>query len=202
MARKPRISTRLSAASLVRLGAPRLAELLVEATAGNANLKRRLRLELAAEMGPETLALEIDKRITAISTARTRVSWRKRGELIDDLNTHRRMILERLAPVAPGEALAVLVRWFDLYPARHRPQLACLSYPHTPAGGSSRPFGRPKVLWQPPDPPSFPPSSALMRGPVSARSEIGGLCLFSCYLFFGMVAVVALHWVKPRVHWL
>jgi len=117
MARKPRISTRLSAASLVRLGAPRLAELLVEATAGNANLKRRLRLELAAEMGPETLALEIDKRITAISTARTRVSWRKRGELIDDLNTHRRMILERLAPVAPGEALAVLVRWFDLYPA-------------------------------------------------------------------------------------
>jgi len=117
MARKPRISTRLSAASLVRLGAPRLAELLVEATAGNANLKRRLRLELAAEMGPETLALEIDKRITAISTARTRVSWRKRGELIDDRNTHRRMILERLAPVAPGEALAVLVRWFDLYPA-------------------------------------------------------------------------------------
>lgn len=116
MARQPRISTRLSAASLVHLGAPRLADLLIEAGAGNANLKRRLRLELAAEIGPETLALEVDKRITAISAARTRVSWRKRGELIDDLNTHRRMILERLAPVSPGEALAVLVRWFDLYP--------------------------------------------------------------------------------------
>jgi len=117
MARQPRISTRLSAANLVHLGAPRLADLLIEAGAGNANLKRRLRLELAAEAGPDLLALEIDKRITAVSVARTRVSWRKRGELIDDLNTHRDMIVERLAPEAPGEALAILIRWFDLYPA-------------------------------------------------------------------------------------
>lgn len=116
MARQPRISTRLSAASLVHLGAPRLADLLIEAGAGNANLKRRLRLELAAEAGPDLLALEIDKRLTALAAARTRVSWRKRGELIEDLEAHRRMIVERLAPEAPAEALAVLVRWFDLYP--------------------------------------------------------------------------------------
>ncbi|EKY26515.1 hypothetical protein HMPREF0185_02457, partial [Brevundimonas diminuta 470-4] len=107
MARQSRISTRLSAANLVHLGAPRLADLLIEAGGGNANLKRRLRLELAAEAGPDILALEIDKRITAVSVARTRASWRKRGELIDDLNTHRDMIVERLAPEAPGEALAV-----------------------------------------------------------------------------------------------
>ena len=116
MARQSRISTRLSAASLVHLGAPRLADLLIEAGAGNANLKRRLRLELAAEAGPALLALEIDKRLTALAAARTRVSWRKRGELIEDLQAHRRMIVERLAPEAPAEALAVLVRWFDLYP--------------------------------------------------------------------------------------
>lgn len=116
MARQSRISTRLSAASLVHLGAPRLADLLIEAGAGNANLKRRLRLELAAEAGPAVLALEIDKRLTALAAARTRVSWRKRGELIEDLEAHRRMIVERLAPEAPAEALAVLVRWFDLYP--------------------------------------------------------------------------------------
>ena len=116
MARQSRISTRLSAASLVHLGAPRLADLLIEAGAGNANLKRRLRLELAAEAGPAVLALEIDKRLTALAAARTRVSWRKRGELIEDLEAHRRMIVERLAPETPAEALAVLVRWFDLYP--------------------------------------------------------------------------------------
>lgn len=97
-------------------GRPAWGDLLIEAGAGNANLKRRLRLELAAEAGPDLLALEIDKRITAVSVARTRVSWRKRGELIDDLNTHRDMIMERLAPKAPGEALAVLIRRFDLYP--------------------------------------------------------------------------------------
>ena len=116
MARQSRISTRLSAASLVHLGAPRLADLLIEAGAGNANLKRRLRLELAAGISPDILALEIDKRLTALAAARTRVSWRRRGELLDDLNTHREMIVERLAPEVPGEALAVLIRWFDLYP--------------------------------------------------------------------------------------
>jgi len=116
MARQSRLSTRLSAASLVHLGAPRLADLLIEAGAGNPNLKRRLRLELAAEAGPDVLALEIDKRITALAAARTRVSWRKRAELIEDLNAHFRMIVERLSPEAPAEALAVLIRWFDLYP--------------------------------------------------------------------------------------
>ncbi|WEK56592.1 MAG: hypothetical protein P0Y52_08505 [Candidatus Brevundimonas phytovorans] len=116
MARQSRLSTRLSAASLIHLGAPRLADLLIEAGAGNPNLKRRLRLELAAEAGPDVLALEIDKRITALAAARTRVSWRKRAELIEDLNAHFRMIVERLSPEAPAEALAVLIRWFDLYP--------------------------------------------------------------------------------------
>lgn len=115
MARPSKISNRLSAANLVHLAAPRLADLLIEAGAGNANFKRRLRLELAAEMGPDVLAPEIDKRLTALAAARTRVSWRKRGELIDDLNTHRQMIVERLAQAA-AKALPVLVRWFDLYP--------------------------------------------------------------------------------------
>lgn len=101
MARQSRISTRLSAANLIHLGAPRLADLLIEAGAGNANLKRKLRLELAAQAGPAPLALEIDKRLTTLAAARTRVSWRKRGELLDDLEAHRRMIVERLALKPP-----------------------------------------------------------------------------------------------------
>ena len=96
-------------AKLTALGAPRLAELLTEASTGDANLKRRLRLELAAEAGPDRLAAEIDKRIGALATARVRVSWRKRGELIRDLETHRRMIVDRLAPADARAAFARLI---------------------------------------------------------------------------------------------
>lgn len=115
MARRPTAPTRLNAANLTMLGAPRLAELLAEASVGDANLKRRLRLELAAEAGPDRLAAEIDKRIAALATARVRVSWRKRGELIRDLEAHRRMIVDRLAPADARAAFASLLAWFDLF---------------------------------------------------------------------------------------
>ncbi|WP_374388150.1 DUF6880 family protein, partial [Brevundimonas sp.] len=115
MARRPTTPTRLNAANLAMLGATRLAELLAEASVGDANLKRRLRLELAAEAGPERLAAEIDKRIAALAAARVRVSWRKRSELIRDLEAHRRMIVERLGPTDARTALASLLSWFDLF---------------------------------------------------------------------------------------
>ena len=115
MARRPTTPTRLNAANLAMLGATRLAELLAEASVGDANLKRRLRLELAAEAGPERLAAEIDKRIAALAAARVRVSWRKRGELIRDLEAHRRMIVERLGPADARTSLASLLSWFDLF---------------------------------------------------------------------------------------
>lgn len=115
MARRPTALTRLNAASLATLGAPRLAELLTEASVGDGNLKRRLRLELAAEAGPDRLAAEIDNRIAALAAARARVSWRKRGELIRDLEAHRLIIVDRLAPVDARAAFASLLAWFDLF---------------------------------------------------------------------------------------
>ena len=89
---------------------------LIEATVGDTNLKRRLKLELAAEVGAADLALEIDKRLTALAASRTRVSWRKRPELIADLQVHRRAIVDRLASGDAPLALDRLVAWFDLYP--------------------------------------------------------------------------------------
>ena len=93
-----------------------MAELLIEATVGDTNLKRKLKLELAAEVGTVDLALEIDKRLAALAASRTRVSWRKRPELIADLEVHRRAIVDRLAGRDPKLALACLVAWFDLKP--------------------------------------------------------------------------------------
>ena len=106
----------LSAANLSALGADVLAELLIDATAGDANLKRVLKMELAAAVGAPDLALEIDKRLAALDASRTRVSWRKRPELVADLQAHRRMIVDRLAVLDPKLALDRLIAWFDLYP--------------------------------------------------------------------------------------
>jgi hypothetical protein len=106
----------LTAANLTALGAERLAELLLEAATGDAALKRYLRMALAAEVSPADLAFELDKRLTALSTSQARVSWRKRPELIQELATLRRVIVERLGAQDPRLALDRLVAWFDLYP--------------------------------------------------------------------------------------
>lgn len=112
MARRPKVSTRLNTTNLEFLGAARLAELLVAASNGDGNLKRRLQLELAAEAGPELLAAAIDKRLAALGASRARVSWRKRPDLLRDLETHRHMIATRLAPAA---GLVAMLAWFGLF---------------------------------------------------------------------------------------
>ena len=106
----------LSASNLVELGAERLADLLIEATAGDANLKRRLRLALSAEVGAADLTLEIDKRLTTLAMAKTKVSWRKRPDLIADLTMHRTAIVQALAASDARLAFDRLVAWLDLYP--------------------------------------------------------------------------------------
>jgi hypothetical protein len=103
----------LSETNLAALGADRLAAILME-TAGP-SLKRRLRLELAAEVGAPDLALEVDKRLASFATSKTRVSWRKRPETLMELRSLKSVILERLAPLDERLALDRLVAWFDLY---------------------------------------------------------------------------------------
>ncbi len=118
MARQPTTTRKktVSAANLAALGAERLAGLLIEAAAADAALKRRLRMELAAEVGVADLALEIDKRLTAIGGSRARVSWRKRPALLAELRGLLRMIVDRLGPGDARLALDRLIVWFDLFP--------------------------------------------------------------------------------------
>lgn len=119
MVRRPAIAKKaLSEANLAALGAERLAALLME-TASPA-LKRRLRLELAAEAGAADLAFELDKRLAALEASKTRVSWRKRPELLAELKSLQTLIVQRLAGLDQGLALDRLVVWFDLYPALTR----------------------------------------------------------------------------------
>ena len=53
---------RVTPENLATLGVQRLAAILVAASEGRPELKRRLRMELAAEQGADHLAPEIDKR--------------------------------------------------------------------------------------------------------------------------------------------
>ena len=115
MARRPAAAKKsLSEANLAALGAERLAALLIEMA--TTDQKRRLRMELAAEIGAPDLALELDKRLAALAASRTRISWRKRPDLIADLESLRHMIVQRLGPMDVRLALDRFVAWFDLYP--------------------------------------------------------------------------------------
>ena len=100
--------------NLQALGARRLAELLLELAAGDAAAKRRLRLELSAEAGPEAVAADIGKRLAALRQARSFVDWQKRPAFVRDLDRQRRLILDKVAEDRPDLALELLWRFMAL----------------------------------------------------------------------------------------
>jgi len=104
----------LSMKNLEALGAERLAGLLMEIAAGEPAVKRRLRLELAGAASPRELAHEVRKRLAAIARARSFVDWQHQRTLVRDLETQRRVIVERLAQADAREALELMWRFLDL----------------------------------------------------------------------------------------
>lgn len=104
----------LNAKNLEALGAGRLSELLLEISAGNAAAKRRLRLELAGATNPEEIAKEVRKRLAEIARSRSFVDWQKRRAFIDDLETQRTAIFEKVARVDVVEAFELMWRFLAL----------------------------------------------------------------------------------------
>lgn len=100
--------TTLNAKNLEALGAERLAELLIEISAGDAAAKRRLRMELAAAQSPTDLAKEVRKRLITIARSRSFVDWQGIRALASDLDTQRRAIVDTVAPADPKEAFDLL----------------------------------------------------------------------------------------------
>ena len=96
------------------LGAARLAELLIDISAGNAAAKRRLRLELAGAQSSQEVAKEIRKRLATIGRSRALVDWQKRKALVDDLETQRRAITDQVAKDDQTEALDLIWRFVGL----------------------------------------------------------------------------------------
>ncbi len=107
----------LNEANLTALGAERLAQLLMEVSAGSALIKRRLRLELSHSLGPEELARDVRKRLTSIRRSTSYVGWRKRKSLIKDLSTQSAMITDKIAEGSPTLAFELLWEFIELAPS-------------------------------------------------------------------------------------
>lgn len=95
----------LTAETLAALGAERLADILLGVADTRADLKRRLRMEVAAGQGPQHLVPQIDKRLGALQTSRGQVTWRQKPAVVRDLDAVRELIAERLAQMDQGAAL-------------------------------------------------------------------------------------------------
>lgn len=104
----------LNAKNLEKLGAARLSELLIEISMGDAEAKRRLRLELAGAQGSKALAVEIRKRLATVARSRSFVEWDKIKKLIKDLDQQRSAIATQVAKDNPVEALDLLWRFMAL----------------------------------------------------------------------------------------
>ena len=104
----------LTTANLAALGAERLADLLIDVAEGHAQIKRRLRLELAGEIGPEDLAAELAKRIDTVADSRARVHWRKHKEFVRELDMQRALIAGRLTELDATLALPTMLRFLGL----------------------------------------------------------------------------------------
>src|SRR4051795_10580991 len=100
--------------NLMALGPERLAAILVELADGNAEVKRRLRLELAAQTGDNIIAAEIGKRLAALRSARSFIDWQRRRDFVRDLDLQRAMIVNRVTPTRAALALDLMWRFMDL----------------------------------------------------------------------------------------
>jgi hypothetical protein len=94
--------------NLTALGPERLAAILVDLAETDAEVKRRLRLELAAQVGGDTIAAEISKRITSLRNARSFIDWQKRRDFVKDLDLQRAMIADRVAQTRAALALNLM----------------------------------------------------------------------------------------------
>jgi hypothetical protein len=107
-------SKALNEKTLGQLGADRLVLILLEVAEGQPIIKRRLRMELAAQIGPEALVTEIEKPLESIRAAGGRVNWRKLKGLLQDLGLLRAMITGPLAHAEPAAAVGLLLRFVGL----------------------------------------------------------------------------------------
>lgn len=109
----------LNKANLERLGAAKLAELVIELVQGSAALQRRARMELSAAQGPKEVTANLRKRFASLRRSRSYVDWRKQRALVKELNSLLAQIETVNAPQDADEAFELLWSFLQLAPSIH-----------------------------------------------------------------------------------
>ena len=81
-----------------KLGARKLAELLITEAAGNRRLKQTLNLATSTQDGPAALGAIVRRRLVTLAKSRSMLPYDKGRELIAELDGLRTTIIETIAP--------------------------------------------------------------------------------------------------------
>ncbi|MBM3621041.1 MAG: hypothetical protein FJX20_10145 [Alphaproteobacteria bacterium] len=115
--RKTRSPTSVTPTNLERLGAARLASLLVELAKHDQAVRARLALALAEEVGVEELAAAVERRVAELGLLpKKRLSDAKRRDLAQEVAILHDTIVDRVAPTLPGMAIDLLRRFVMVGP--------------------------------------------------------------------------------------
>jgi hypothetical protein len=107
--------SKITIATLVNLGAPKLAALLLAGAAGNKQLKQAIELAISGKKGPEILAANVRKRLASFAKSRSMPSYERGREIIAELDRLRAMIVETIGAENPGLAFDLLWELIELH---------------------------------------------------------------------------------------
>lgn len=108
---------KLTIETLTKLGARKLAELLLAEAAGNRQLKQALNLAISAKQGPLALAASLRKRLVTLAKSHSILSYDRGRELSAELEGLRTTITETVGAKDPRLALELHWQFLDLHPS-------------------------------------------------------------------------------------
>ena len=107
--------SKLTIESLTKLGAKRLAEILIEEAGRNRQLKQAAQMALAAETGASEVGHQIRKRLAQLARSEAFISSEKARELATELEHLKSVIVETIGGGNPELAAELLWQLLDLH---------------------------------------------------------------------------------------
>ena len=107
--------SKLTVESITKLGAKRLAEIMIAEAGRNRQLKQAVQMALAAETGSTEVGHQIRKRLAQIARSEAFVSSEKAKELVTEIERLRSAIIETIGAANPKLAAELLWQLIDLH---------------------------------------------------------------------------------------